>query len=148
MMTDRPHRRMARRALRKRTVELVESETRFRQIAETIHEVFFLTDPQMTEVLYVSPAYESIFGRSCESLYADPRSWAEAIHPDDRERAFGVITPHGTIVPFDVEYRIARPDGGERSIRARGFPIYNQLGAIYRFAGIAEDITQRRILEG
>jgi two-component system, sensor histidine kinase and response regulator len=148
MMTDRTHHRMAQAALRKRTAELVESETRFRQIAETIHEVFFLTDLHLTEILYVSPAYENIFGRSRESLYADPRSWGEAMHADDRERVLGVVAPDGTIVPFDVEYRIVRPDGSERSIRARGFPIRNELGEIFRFAGIAEDITERRTLEG
>jgi two-component system sensor histidine kinase/response regulator len=148
MMTDRTRHRLAEEALRKRTAELVESDIRFRQIAETIHEVFFLTDPHMMEILYVSPAYESIFGLSCESLYAEPRSFGNAMHPDDRERAFGVIAPGGTVVPFDVDYRIVRPDGSERSIRARGFPIYNENGEVYRFAGIAEDITERRMLEG
>ena len=126
---------------------LRESEARFRQLAEAIHEVFFLCDPQMTEMFYVSPAYEDIFGRSCESLYASPQSFGEAIHPDDRARAFAAFAPQGTIVPFDVEYRVVRPDGSERSIRARGFPIYDDAGAIYRFAGIAEDITERKTLE-
>ena len=126
---------------------LRESEARFRQLAEAIHEVFFLCDPQMTEMFYVSPAYEDIFGRSCDSLYARPQSFGEAIHPDDRARAFAAFAPQGTIVPFDVEYRVVRPDGSERSIRARGFPIYDDAGAIYRFAGIAEDITGRKTLE-
>ena len=130
--------------VRLRTADLVESETRFRQLAETIHEVFFLTDPHMTQMLYVSPAYEDIFGRSCASLYAHPRSWREAIHPDDQVHAFEQIAPLGTIVPFDVEYRIVRPDRSERYIRARGFPIYANSVDISRFAGIAEDITQRK----
>jgi two-component system sensor histidine kinase/response regulator len=130
-----------------RMADLVESEGRFRQLAEAIREVFFLTDPDLGELFYVSPAYEDIFGRSCESLYANPRSWAEAIHPDDRARALGAIAPQGTMVPFDVEYRTVRPDGGERSIRARGFPISNAAGETYRFAGIAEDITARKQAE-
>src|SRR6188474_3792931 len=79
----------------RRPADLAESEARFRQLAETIREVFFLTDPQMTQMLYVSPAYEQTFGRSCESLYANPRSWAQAIHADDRERAFKEIAPEG-----------------------------------------------------
>jgi len=130
-----------------RMVELVESEARFRQLAEAIREVFFLTDPQMTKMFYVSPAYESIFGRSCGSLYANPRSWDDAIHPDDRERALGEMAPLGTMLPFDVEYRIVRPDGSGRSIRSRGFPIYNDAGDIYRFAGLAEDVTEGKLLE-
>ncbi len=128
--------------------ELVESESRFRQLAEAIREVFFLTDPQMTKMFYVSPAYESIFGRSCRGLYDNPRSWDDAIHPEDRERALGEMAPLGTIVPFDVEYRIVRPDGSGRSIRSRGFPIYNDVGDIYRFAGLAEDVTEGKLLEG
>ncbi|MEO8069933.1 MAG: response regulator [Acidobacteriota bacterium] len=130
-----------------RTDDLVESEARFRQLAETIREVFFLVDPRITQVLYVSPAFEVIYGRSCESLYTDPGIWRAAIHADDRDRVFREIMPQGTLVLFDVEYQIVRPDGSERAIRARGFPIYNDRGEIYRFAGIAEDITERRTLE-
>ncbi len=133
--------------LAKALAALRESEARFRQLAETIHEVFFLCDPQMTEMFYVSPAYEDIFGRSCDGLYASPQSFGEAIHPDDRARAFAEFAPQGTLVPCDVEYRVVRPDGSERSIRARLFPIYDDAGAIYRFAGIAEDITERKTLE-
>jgi PAS domain S-box-containing protein len=127
-----------------RTADLVESEARFRQLAETIREVFFLTDGHLTEIFYVSPAYEDIFGRSCDSLYANPQSWSDAIHPEDRERTLGEIAPNGTIGTFDVEYRTARPDGTERSIRARGFPIYDNAGEVYRVAGIAEDVTERK----
>jgi two-component system, sensor histidine kinase and response regulator len=127
---------------------LRQSEARFRQLANAIHEVFFLCDPQITEMFYVSPAYEHIFGRSCESLYARPQSFGDAIHPDDRARAFAEFAPQGTIVPFDVQYRVVRPDGTERSIRARGFPIYDDAGVVYRFAGIAEDVTERKLLEG
>ena len=130
-----------------RTSELVESETRFRQVAETIREVFFLVDPTLTQVFYVSPAYAEIFGQSCASFYADPQSWSALLHPQDRERTLADIMPGGTMVPFDVEYRIVRPDGAERSIRARGFPVHGPDGNVYRFAGIAEDITERRTLE-
>jgi two-component system cell cycle sensor histidine kinase/response regulator CckA len=137
-------RRRAEATLRERTAQLVESEARFRQITEAIREVFFLTDPSLTRVFYVSPAYEQVFGRSCESLYVNAQSWAEAVHPDDRERTLAAIVPGGTVVPFDVEFRILRPDGGERSLWARGYPIYTAAGEIDRFAGITEDITERK----
>ncbi len=130
-----------------RASDLVESEARFRQVAETIREVFFLVDPQLTQAFYVSPAYEEIFGQSCESFYADPKSWSVLLHPQDRERALAEMMPGGTMVAFDVEYRIVRPDGAERSIRARGFPVQGPDGQAFRFAGIAEDITERRTLE-
>ena len=64
-----------------------ESEARFLQIAENIREVFWLFDLQEQRVLYVNPAYDLIWGRSCESLYKRYESWAESIHPDDRKHA-------------------------------------------------------------
>ena len=130
-----------------RMADLVESEARFRQLAETIREVFFLIDPHLTEILYVSPAYQDVFGRSCKSLYADARSWVEPVHPDDRERVLGEMMPRDTLVPFNVEFRVIWSGGSQRVIRARGFPVYNDAREAYRFAGIAEDITERRTLE-
>jgi len=123
--------------------ELRESELRFRQLAESIREVFFLVEPADMRALYVSPAYEEIWGRTRESLYADPKSWRDAIHPADRARAHHGIAADGAVDPFDVEYRIVRPDGSLRWIRARSFPIRNEAGEVYRFAGIADDITDQ-----
>jgi two-component system cell cycle sensor histidine kinase/response regulator CckA len=130
-----------------RAADLVESEARFRQLAETIDEVFFLVNPSLTEMLYVSPAYENIFGHSCASLYADPLSWTYPIPPGERERVLREMMPYGTLVPFDLEYAIVRPDGAGRVVRARGFPIANEAREVYRFAGIAEDVTERRRLD-
>ena len=65
---------------------LRDNEQRFRQLAENIREVFWMTDPSKNQMLYVSPAYEKIWGRSCASLYENPTAWLEAIHPEDRER--------------------------------------------------------------
>jgi diguanylate cyclase (GGDEF)-like protein/PAS domain S-box-containing protein len=128
---------------RRLEVDLQESELRFRQVTEYIQEVLFLVDPGMTQMLYVSPGYSEIWGRSRESLYANPRSFMDAIHIDDRVRAINSFAPDGTVIPFDVEYRVVRPDGDIRWVRARGFPIRDENGEVYRFAGIAEDVTQR-----
>ena len=147
MITDWTRKRADEEALRMNTARLVESEGRFRQLADNIREVFFLFDPHLAEVFYVSPAYEEIFGRTCEDLYANPRSWGDGMHPDDHRRVFDEIMPAGALVPFDVEYRTIRPDGSERNIRARGFPIHDAAGAIVRLAGLAEDVTERKSLE-
>ncbi|HEY2824458.1 MAG TPA: PAS domain-containing protein, partial [Gemmatimonadales bacterium] len=122
------------------------SDERFRELAETISEVFWMTDPNKGDMLYISPAYESIWGRSRESLYASPKDWLNGIHPDDRMAVLAAIAKQGTS-GYDEEYRIVRPDGGVRWIRDRAFPMRDQAGRVTRIAGVAEDITERRGLE-
>ena len=119
---------------------LRESEERFRQVAENISEVFWMTDPAKQEMLYVSPAYENVWGRSPQSLYDNPLSFVEAIHPDDRSR---VIAAFATQVDggYDQTYRVVQPDGSIRHIRDRAFPVRNDAGKVYRVVGIAEDMS-------
>ncbi|HEY9599201.1 MAG TPA: PAS domain S-box protein, partial [Cyanophyceae cyanobacterium] len=126
--------------------ELRKSEQKFRQLAENIHEVFWMTDADWRQLLYVSPAYEQIWGRSCESLYGNLQSFLEAIHPDDRQRVLTHLE-HNATRTFDIEYRILRPDGSIRWIKDRGFPIRNEFGEIYRRAGTAKDITEHKEVE-
>ncbi len=139
-------------AERKRAdASLKESEERFRQLAENIREVFWLSDPVNNKILYVSPAYEGVWGRPRESLYISPRGWMEAIHVEDRERvrvAFLTKQAAGKYdEQYDEVYRIARPDGSVRWIHDRAFPVRDAAGEVYRIAGVAEDITERKHLE-
>lgn len=133
-----------------RTKELRESEERFRQLAENIADVFWLDTGDLRRTLYVSPAYEKIWGRSCQSLLKDPTTWRKAIHPEDHEPAFAAMNrwvKSGMHDTYSCEYRIKRPDGGWRWIFNRAFPIRNASGEVYRIAGIAKDITERKALE-
>jgi PAS domain S-box-containing protein len=133
---------------RKRTESVSrESEERFRQIAESIDEVFWITPPDKNRMIYVSPAYEKIWGRPCSDLYVNPRNWLAAIHPDDRDRVIHAALTKQSEGTYDEEYRIVRPDGGERWIRDRAFPLRDDDGAIYRVVGLAEDITERKLVE-
>jgi two-component system cell cycle sensor histidine kinase/response regulator CckA len=133
---------------RKRAEEtLRESEERFRQLAETINEVFWLSDPVSGQILYVSPAYETIWGQSCASLYASPLAWLEPIQAEDRERVREAFATKQAVGGYDEEYRIVRPDGSVRWIHDRGFPVRDAAGAVYRVAGVAEDITERKRAE-
>lgn len=122
--------------------QLDNNEERFRQITEYIRDVFFLIDLKTSNFLYVSPAYEKIWGQPITSLLADPDSWTRSIHPDDRER---IITQYqqkmktGTV---DTRYRILLKDGSVRWIHTRMFPIYNKHNQLYRSAGVVEDITE------
>ena len=125
---------------------LRDSETRFRDLAENIREVFWLTTPDLAQVLYISPGYELVWGRSCESLYANPLQWIEAIHPDDRARVDGAIEQSLRAGTYDVQYRIVRPDGVVRSVRDRAFPVRDERGTITRYAGVVDDITDQLAL--
>lgn len=134
--------------IRKQAVqELQNSEEKFRQFAENIHGVFWMKSPSSDEMLYVSPAYEKVWGRTCASLYQSPMSWVEAIHPDDLERAHFIFAQQIRGEPVESEYRIRTPDGQEKWIRDQAFPIRDQAGQLIRIAGIAEEITGRKCCE-
>jgi PAS domain S-box-containing protein len=131
---------------RRKEEALKQSEERFRQLAEHIRDVFWMTEADGTP-RYISPAYERVWGRSLQSLYANPSSWIDAIHPDDREsigQTFFAKVPHED---SEKEYRVILPDGKVRWIRDRAFTIHNELGEVYRVAGIAEDVTEHKLAE-
>jgi PAS domain S-box-containing protein len=124
-----------------------ESEERFRQLAENIHEVFWITDSGKKHISYVSPAYEGIWGRTCASLYEAPDTWLGSIRPEDRERVRQAVLTKQTQGAYDEEYRILRPDGTERWIRDRAFPVRGANGSVIRCVGVAEDITESKRLQ-
>jgi two-component system, cell cycle sensor histidine kinase and response regulator CckA len=124
------------------------SEERFREMAESIADVFWVTHPDLSEIQYVNPAYEKIWGRSVASLYADPQQWKDAILSEDRARmavAFDSLREGRSA--SDIEYRIALPDGSIRWIHDRRFQIRDALGKPIRVTGIAQDITERKNAE-
>ena len=123
------------------------SEEQFRQLAENIREVFFVSMPDPIRVIYVSPAYDEILGRPRQDVYLHFDEWAKAIHPEDREAARCVFLQAMKGQRTDNEYRIIRPDRSVRWIRSRKFPVLDAQGKFYRVVGIAEDITDRKIHE-
>ncbi len=132
--------------LKQELQQVQEREDRFRQIAENVREVFFMISAETDEILYISPAYEQVWGRSCESLYEDPQSWLFAIHPEDSFKALATLeTQFRTGDEFEEEYRIVRPDGSIRWVSVNAFPVRDDSGKVNRFVGIAEDITQGKL---
>lgn len=129
------------------TAAITQSETRFRQMAETIENVFWLFDLQTKKHLYVSPAFEKIWGHSWNSLYDDMDAWLETIHPEDREQLQDVWQRCIENGSQEEEYRIIRPDGSIRWVRDKGFAVNDESGQPYRLAGVTEDITERKQIE-
>jgi PAS domain S-box-containing protein len=126
---------------------LVQSEERFRQIAETIEEVFWISDPFTSKMIYLSPAFERVWGRSVASLFENPDIFVQSIHPDDRARVLADLEVQKEGLPFDHEYRIMLPDGAIRWIWDRAFPAQDAAGKVIRYVGVALDVTERKVLE-
>ena len=124
-----------------------ESEEKFRQLAENIREVFFIHDAKSFQAIYISPAFEKIWGFSSDRIYENSFAWLDVVHREDRERFVTEAQQRGGKTAFEREYRIVRPDGEIRWIRERSFPVRDGSGAIYRLAGIAEDITERKLAQ-
>jgi PAS domain S-box-containing protein len=127
-----------------------ENEERFRQLAENIQEVFWLGSLDWQAVYYISPAYETIWGKSRQDLYENPLAWLDSVHEKDRAKvrqAIPKVIDNSTQTIKFPQYRIVLPDGDIRWIDARAFPIMNGEGEVYRIAGIAEDITDRKMDE-
>jgi PAS domain S-box-containing protein len=130
--------------------KLRESEEKFRQLAENIEEVFFVFTPDWKQTIYVSPAYERIWGRPLKDVYSNSMVWLEGVHPDDRGLALAVVNKYieGNFLKTDsVEFRVLRPVGVSKWILACTYPILDKEGRVSRIIGIAEDITMSKLAE-
>ncbi len=130
---------------KKAEAALRESEEKFRQLAENINRVFWILTPDWSKVLYISPAFEGLWGNRVEDLYRNPRLWYEAVLPEDRptlDAEVARMIAGDFSDPDFSEYRITRPDGSLSWIQARAFPVRDEQGRIVRVAGLAADVTE------
>lgn len=123
------------------------SETRFRELAENIRDVFWVWDVDRQQIVYVTPSYEELWGRPVAQLYADGLDWVAAIDPSDRERVRQAFLEDGATGRFNEQYQLVRADGQTRWVRGRGFAIRDEGGRVCRIGSIAEDITEQMRLE-
>jgi PAS domain S-box-containing protein len=114
----------------------------FEQMTTAIEEVFWMTDPEKKAMIYISPAYERIWGRTLRSLDENPRSFIDAIHADDHPELFRFLTEQ-TQRPSRVRYRVVRPDGSIRWVEDRGYPVFDSDNKVTLVAGSAKDITEQ-----
>jgi len=126
---------------------LQESEERFRELTETIQEVFWLTDWETNKILYISPAYETVFGQSCQSLYDDSKSWSKHIHPDYKDKIVEAYAKNATKGTYEMEYPLIHPNKRIVWVREMAFPIKDKKGKVIRMAGYSVDVTKRKKAE-
>ena len=121
---------------------LLESEERFRQMADNIQEIFWMIDADTRKTLYVNPAYETITGRSREALKENPLSYEEIIHPDDRVQVLLKLDEATRTGDFDERFRIVLPSGDSRWVWVRGFPVrYGNMGDL-EFAALIRKLDK------
>jgi PAS domain S-box-containing protein len=124
---------------------LRESNEQFEQLADNITDAFWIRSPDMQKVHYVSPAFERIWGRPAETLYASPEQWSDFTLAEDRERVVAAFAGLTRDVPsLDIEYRIVRPGGEIRWVRVRGFQVRDAARTLIRLTGIVTDTTERQ----
>ena len=127
--------------------KLSEGEARFQQLADHLPAVFWVIDASNQRVVFVNSAYDSVWGQPRQSLQANPLAWLEAVNPVDRRRVHEALKKKRPAGNYDETYCITRPDGAQRWIRDRAYPVRNKSGKIERFVGMAEDITEQREIE-
>ncbi len=124
------------------------SENMFRALAGAIDDIFWISDPHIAAINYVSPAYEKVWGQKTEDLLKNPQSFMKFICPDDLERVWSLLmSAHEEGREYSVEYRILRPDGTMRWILDRGYPIRDESGKLENMCGTCTDITEIRKAE-
>lgn len=120
------------------------SEERFRQLAENIDAVFWMKEINENRFSYISPAFERLWGFPPATVLDTPEVWLDSIHPGDRAAVVQAFQDHAMTASFDQEYRIVLANGATRWVRSRCFPLADRTGAVYRLAGISEDITEQK----
>src|ERR1700691_5112809 len=135
------------RSLRRAQQVQVDTEERLQQMADNIQEIFWMIDAETKRALYVTEAYETITGHSCQSLLENPSSYEELIHPEDRVHVLAKLGEATQTGHFDERFRIVRARGEVRWVTVHGFPVRDVAGKIHRLVGTARDITGQKEAE-
>ncbi len=122
---------------------LQENEVIFKHLIENLTEVFYVSNPAKPEILYMSNAYEEVFGEPVQNIYENPLAYLNHIIEEDRLKAKRAIARQRQGISTDYTYRIKRPDGKLKFLRERAFPVKDATGTVTRVIGIADDITER-----
>ncbi len=129
-----------------RTAELAfkESDEKFLQLAEAIDSVFWIWDIELQRIVYVSPAYERLWGGDSQKLMNNPFDWLSLVLPEDRARVENLFLKRLDGASLDIEYRVIGPNQEIRWVHNRTYPLHDASGKISRIIGLAQDITERK----
>jgi PAS domain S-box-containing protein len=125
----------------------LDTEERLQEMANNIQEIFWMIDAETKKALYVTEAYETLTGRSCQSLLENPSSYEQLIHPEDRVHVLAKLGEATQTGHFDERFRIVRPSGEVRWVTVNGFPVRDTAGKIHRLVGTARDVTAHKEAE-
>ncbi len=128
--------------LKKLEKKLEESKRLFQQMAEVIPAIFWIMSPDWKNLIYISPAFEKIYGYPCEEFYRHPHLWLDVIHEEDRQRVSDFFKSHSGN-ECNQEYRIIRSDGEIRWVKDVSSPVKNCDGELVMLTGFVEDITDQ-----
>lgn len=126
--------------------EIVKSRKQFQNLVENISGVYWVNNLDLQQTLYVSPSYETVWGRTCKDLYGNPADFINAVHPEDRSELYKVYENIADTLKTRISYRIVRPDQEIRWITARTNVIVDNKGQKIEY-GYAEDVTDQRKAE-
>lgn len=126
--------------------ELIRTQKRFQNLVENISGVYWVNDLETQQTLYISPSYETVWGRKCEELYRDPADFIRAVHPDDMKKLTDAYHRIAEKKQFSLNYRIIRPQGEVRWIAVKVNVVATEDGRRMEY-GYAEDITEQRKAE-
>jgi two-component system cell cycle sensor histidine kinase/response regulator CckA len=104
---------------------------------------FWMATSGYTEILYLSPTFEKIYGLPISDIYQNPHSWFDSTHPDDRRHTQETAAKSNES-RYEIERRIIRPDGATIWVLERGFPVKDERGGVSHIIGFSEDITERK----
>ena len=128
---------------RQSTQTAVRARQRLTELAEQSNELLWVFSGDWTEIQFVNSAYETLYGRSVDSLKANPTEFMTAIHPTDRDRVVQAMQRVSAGESVDLEFRITRPDDEQRWMRAEAKPVVED-GTVTRIVGASRDITERK----
>ncbi|MFD1646474.1 PAS domain-containing sensor histidine kinase [Haloarchaeobius litoreus] len=119
------------------------TETRLQEIAAKAGDVLWMFSGDWSECLFVNPAYEEVYGPPIETLYDDPESFLDSVHPDDIAVVEAEMRRLSNGEPADMEYRVNPDTEYRRWVWVQADPIVVD-GTVERIVGFSRDVTDRR----